>query len=84
MEPVDNDHSLKIRSLSSARPNLLEIKRGQNNSLILVVTNPSFALFIEALYQDAIKNPEKLWASRDVWADDIEELIEGVEINEED
>ncbi len=70
----------------------ITIDKANNHSLIVtpvdeldaLESDPKFALFIEALYQDALKHPERLWTSEEVWGNDIHELIKGVDISEEE
>jgi antitoxin component of MazEF toxin-antitoxin module len=44
-----------------------------------IENDPNFALFINAIYQDALAHPEKLWEEKDVWGDRLDKLLEGVE-----
>lgn len=46
-------------------------------------SDPIFALFIEAIYQDALAHPERLWSSKDVYGDDILDLIKDVDISDD-
>ena len=47
-------------------------------------SDPQFQLFIEALFQDAMKNPEQLKNLEEVWDNEWDDLLDGVEVSEED
>lgn len=50
-----------------------------DNELDALEADPDFALFINAIYQDAMKNPHKLLDDKDVWAAKIVELLKDVD-----
>jgi hypothetical protein len=41
-------------------------------------TDPRFNLFLEALFQDAMNHPNQLKNLEDVWDEEWEELLRGV------
>ena len=47
-------------------------------------SDPQFQLFIEAIYQNAMKNPDQLKNLEEVWDKDWEDLLEGVEANDDE
>jgi hypothetical protein len=47
-------------------------------------SDPTFSLFIEALYKNALSRPERLKEASEVWPKDIHQLLEGVELDEEE
>lgn len=48
-----------------------------------VEQDPLFSQFIEALCQNALKNPDQLHDLQDVWDKDWDDLLEGVDESEE-
>lgn len=54
-----------------------------SNNLDTLEADPNFALFIEAIYQNALAHPQKLKDSKDVWPEDTFDLIKGVNIEDE-
>ena len=54
-----------------------------DNQLNNMELDPLFAKFIEALFADAISNPEKLKDLKDVWDDEWNDLLEGVSDDED-
>lgn len=72
----------------------LELKIDNDNNATLVVeptseldsieNDPLFGTFIEAIYQDAMENPNKLKDLSDIFTDRVKELIEGVDIDEDE
>jgi antitoxin component of MazEF toxin-antitoxin module len=54
------------------------------NSLDTIEADPIFELFIEALYRDAMENPEKLLRTKDIWDERALKLLEGVDTSDEE
>lgn len=52
------------------------------NEFDIMENDPDFALFIKAIYKDAMAHPEKLKDGKEVW-EGVEELLEGVEIGDD-
>ena len=48
-----------------------------------IEADPLFAEFINALAVDAMKHPEKLYAAKEVWDKEWDELLDGVAADEE-
>lgn len=75
-----NEVTLELQVDENCTPSLI-IK--PKDPLDAIEDDPKFALFIEAIYQDALENPHKLHDPEDVWCENIEELIKGVDISED-
>ena len=70
----------------------IEIMADEENNPKLIVeptseldsieNDPLFGSFIEAIYRDAMENPDKLKDVSDVFTDRVKKLIEGVDIDE--
>jgi virulence-associated protein VagC len=53
------------------------------DGLTTMESDPLFAQFIQSLFLDAMKNPEKLKDLEEVWDEEWENLLEGVSDDEE-
>lgn len=66
---------------NSAYPTLI-IK--PKNALDSIEEDPLFALFIQALYKNAMENPEQLEDGSEIWNERVKKLIDGVDITDEE
>ncbi|MCH9628014.1 MAG: hypothetical protein S4CHLAM2_16630 [Chlamydiales bacterium] len=55
-----------------------------SDDLTTMESDPCFHLFIEALFQDAMKNPDQLKSFEEVWDSEWNTLLEGVDGGEEE
>jgi hypothetical protein len=53
------------------------------DALTNMESDPHFHLFIEALFQDAMKNPDQLKNLEEVWDGEWDELLKGVDGGDE-
>lgn len=60
-----------------------EIRITAKTDLDTMETDPLFQQFIEAIATDAMRNPEKLHAIEEVWDDEWDDLLKGVEVDGE-
>lgn len=72
-----------VKKLSSNYVTIVE-KEGvliiqPESALDSVENDPLFEQFINLLYEDALANPSKLKDVKDVWGNDWDELLKGVE-----
>lgn len=76
-----NEYQLEIGLNSENQPAIIMTPL---NELDALEADPAFALFINAIYQDAVKNPQKLLDDKDVWDDDIDQLLKNVDMSEDE
>ncbi len=50
-----------------------------NNKLDTIENDPRFALFLQAVYEDAKEHPERLVDLNEIWTSEALQLIENVE-----
>jgi virulence-associated protein VagC len=77
-----------IYSLSSNYVNIEEQSDGTLlirpvDELTSLESDPLFTQFLEALYLDTLKHPEKLKNIKEVWDEEWEQLLEGVDGGQE-
>lgn len=68
------------------------LDRNQKPSLVITPSNeldtieddPIFALFIEALHRNAMENPHQLTDPSAIFDDEINEILEGIEIPDDE
>ncbi|NGX61724.1 MAG: hypothetical protein K940chlam9_01213 [Chlamydiae bacterium] len=53
------------------------------DTLTTMESDPQFQQFIEALFQDAMEHPEQLKNLEEVWDEEWDELLEGVDVSDE-
>ncbi len=53
------------------------------DELDTIEEDPVFALFIQAIYNHAMENPEVLKDGSSIWNEHVEKLLEGVEIDDD-
>jgi virulence-associated protein VagC len=46
-------------------------------------SDPRFHLFVEALFEDAMKNPDQLKNLEEVWDEEWDDLLRGVDLGDE-
>ncbi len=54
------------------------------NELDSIENDPLFGTFIEAVYKDAMENPDQLKDLSEVFTDRVKKLVEGVDIDEDE
>lgn len=54
------------------------------NELDAIEEDPLFAVFIQALYKNAMENPERLRDGSELFNDRVKKLIEGVDTDEDE
>jgi len=72
-----SDMSVVIES----SPQVIVIK--PKTELDTMEADPLFQQFVKAIAIDAMKNPDKLHDSRDVWDDEWTDLLKGVDVGQE-
>ena len=77
-----------IRNLSGAEV-CIEVFQNQvviqgKHELDTMESDPLFATFIQAVFNDAMKHPEKLHDLNDVWDNEWDDLLEGVTTDGDD
>lgn len=70
-----------IEVMLESTPRKLSIR--PKTELDTIESEPLFAEFISALAVDAMKHPEKLYAVKEVWDKEWDELLKGVTADEE-
>jgi len=60
-----------------------EVRITPKTELDTIESDPLFEQFIEAIAIDAMKNPQKLHTVEEVWDDDWDDLLKGVEVDGE-
>ena len=58
-----------------------EVRITAKTDLDTMESDPLFQQFIEAIATDAMTNPEKLHAVEEVWDDEWDSLLKGVEVD---
>ena len=76
-----------IYGLTSDYVNIEEQKDGSllikpADELSTLESDPLFAQFIEAIYLDALKHPEKMQSAHEVWGPEWDDLLKGVDDSE--
>ncbi|MGE0268918.1 MAG: AbrB/MazE/SpoVT family DNA-binding domain-containing protein [Candidatus Omnitrophota bacterium] len=55
----------------------------KSTDLDTIESEPEFKTFVKVLLEDALKNPKKLKAMDQVWGKEWDELLKGVEVDDE-
>ncbi len=55
----------------------------QKSELDTIEDDPMFTAFVAAIVRDALENPEKLHDVQEVWDSEWDDLLDGVQIDEE-
>ncbi len=58
--------------------------KNTSDKLDSIENDPRFALFLEALYEDALNNPKKLKDKDEVWSSEMKKLLKDVPLDDED
>lgn len=70
-----------VNVIIESSPTCLTIR--QKTDLDTIEDDPDFGIFISAIAKDALGNPEKLHDIQEVWDNEWEDLLEGVEVDED-
>lgn len=79
---LDTDEVVLELSLDNENNPKLTVE--PTNELDTIEEDPLFAVFIQALYKDAMENPDRLKDGSEIFNDRVKKLIEGVEIDEDE
>ncbi len=74
-----DEYRLEMGLNSDNQPAIIMTPVDEVNELDALEADPEFALFVNAIYQDAVKNPQKLLDDKDVWDAHIVELLKDVD-----
>ncbi len=53
------------------------------SGLDTIEDDPMFCAFVQAIAKDALENPDKLHDIQEIWDDEWDDLLEGVEVDDE-
>lgn len=85
MKKIIFHNSIGSKFLLTASGDLLSIGLNLSaNYHVHLKKQQIFAVFIEALYRDAMEHPENLLKTEDIWSKRALKLIEGVDADDQD